>query len=491
LDNVGGHHLRILTQNAAVLSVANVFGRLLMIILTIVLARWVGESDYGQFSQAIAWTLVIGGVGNLGLERLITREVARAPTEAGPRIRQALALKLGVCTLSVPVLVGLNVLLGFQGQMALLLYLMGAYNILDSFRLLFSAVFEGCLRMELELWLTGAQAVGVFVLSLIALWAGQGVVGVAWAHVLAGAPSVLLGYYLLVRTVAPVGKLYQRDLWRLMSDTLPFGLYMLFTLFYYRSPAGLVGLWQGDAAAGWFNAAFIIAVNLMILPRIILGSSFPLLAYGQIAGRSSVRCLGTQTIRYLLLLGFPLAIGTRLAAPAIIQLLYGPAYAPATRVLQIVSISIPLTFLNTFFEGVLGAVDRQKQCALIRGAMLVLFIGLGRLLTHSTGYEGTAIAFVVVEAVACLVLCLTLMRDIQWKSLAPTLWKAGAASLWMAMGMWLGQASLPMELGLGAGGYALALWALRVFTPEEIAMTRALWQRVGRGRAQSAGHWPS
>ena len=81
MEGAGGRRLRILARNAVVLGAANLFSRALMVILGILIARWVTEQDYGQFAQAIAWTLVLGYLGNLGLERLITREAARAPAQ--------------------------------------------------------------------------------------------------------------------------------------------------------------------------------------------------------------------------------------------------------------------------------------------------------------------------------------------------------------------------------------------------------------------------
>jgi O-antigen/teichoic acid export membrane protein len=180
------------------------------------------------------------------------------------------------------------------------------------------------------------------------------------------------------------------------------------------------------------------------------------------------------------LLAFPLAIGAGLAAPAIIRLLYGPAYSQAAGVLQIASIGVPFAFLSTFFDGVLGAIDRQGQCTLIRGTMLILLVGSSWLLVQRLGYQGAAWAFVLAEAAACLILYLALARDIQWRSLGPALWKAGLAGAVMAAGMWAGREAFVLwQLGLGAGLYVLALWGLRAFSPAEVSVARALLQRVG------------
>lgn len=472
-----GRRIGILARNVVTLGFTNLFSRLLMVTVGILLARAVGEVDYGQFAQAIAWTLVLGYLGNLGLERLITREVARAPAQTDRLVHQALILKLGACTLLPPVLVGLNALLGFHGQMASLFYLLGAYSILDSFRLLFCAVLEGRLRMELELRLTSAQAVGVFVLAVLALWRGQGVIGVAWAHVVAGGLSVVLGYYLLARIgVAPLSRGASRgDVGRLLRDTVPFGLYILFVLLYERLPIGLIGLWINDAAAGWFNAAYIIAVNLLIFPRIILNSSFPLLANA----RRGDPALGAQTARYLILSSLPAALGLGLAAPAIIQFLYGPAYAPAATVLEIVSISVPFAFLNIFLEGVLAAVDRQRTSMLVRGLALALLVGSSLPLVSEFGYRGMAWTIVLTGALACLMLCLALARDIQWRVVTMALWKASLAGAFMATGMWVNRGTFVLfRLGLGAGLYLLALWALRAFSPTEVSAMRVFVRRT-------------
>jgi hypothetical protein len=116
---------------------------------------------------------------------------------------------------------------------------------------------------------------------------------------------------------------------------------------------------------------------------------------------------------------------------------------------------------------------------LIRGLALALLVGASLPLVSEFGYRGMAWALVFSGALACLMLCLTLARDIQWRVVASALWKAGLAGAFMMAGMWVGRGAFVLfRLGLGAGLYLLALWALRAFSPTEVSAMRVFVRRT-------------
>jgi hypothetical protein len=111
--------------------------------------------------------------------------------------------------------------------------------------------------------------------------------------------------------------------------------------------------------------------------------------------------------------------------------------------------------------------------------VLALLVASSLPLVNKFGYRGMAWMIVLTGALACLMLCLTLARDIQWRVVTTALWKAALAGALMAAGMWVSRGTFVLfRLGVGAGSYLLALGALRAFSPTEVSAMRVFVRRT-------------
>ena len=79
------------------------------------------------------------------------------------------------------------------------------------------------------------------------------------------------------------------------------------------------------------------------------------------AASPSWRGCTRTAMRYLVLLGAPLAVGLAVTAPAVVGVLYGPAYAPAGAVLAVLAIGSLPSFAAGASPAVLHATKRQDR----------------------------------------------------------------------------------------------------------------------------------
>jgi O-antigen/teichoic acid export membrane protein len=92
---------------------------------------------------------------------------------------------------------------------------------------------------------------------------------------------------------------------------------------------------------------------------------------------------------------FLVALGGTLGAPLIVTILYGPAYEPAVRPLQIVVWMIPVTWFSGHFRFSLVAAGQQRWEFFAAAASAAVMMPLAVLLVYYQGSTGAAVALLV------------------------------------------------------------------------------------------------
>jgi len=85
---------RRILSNSMVLMGAEIFRKILRMVLVITAARILGRELYGGFSWAMGFTLLFWILADMGIHQLIIREIARRPEDVKKYLSNALAIKL-------------------------------------------------------------------------------------------------------------------------------------------------------------------------------------------------------------------------------------------------------------------------------------------------------------------------------------------------------------------------------------------------------------
>jgi len=83
------------------------FGKILSMAVSVVIARYLAASAFGDLSFAIAFTVIIAAVGALGLDSFIIREIINEPLKKNEILGTSLLLRLAVNILLIPLTVGI------------------------------------------------------------------------------------------------------------------------------------------------------------------------------------------------------------------------------------------------------------------------------------------------------------------------------------------------------------------------------------------------
>ncbi len=458
--------------------------RLASLVLVIAMARMLGPAEFGKFTFAYALATMLGVLLEFGVSPVLTRGVARDPAATAAQWASAATLKLGLLGLAGPLFVALPLLARRPWDTTAAVWLLGLALTLQSFVENGVSVFTGVQRLDHELRVRLVEKGVLVVAGFAALGLGGGLLGVAFAFVLAAAVSLGLTTWRIHRRLARLDGWWEAaGAWALARELAPVAQALLLAFGTSRLAPVAVALLAGDVAAGHFGAAFRVYDVVSIVPVTLIAAVYPELARTP-AAAPRFRALTTQAVEALLLVAWPIALALGVAAPWLIGWIYGPGYLLAAPALALLGAAVGCAMVQHFCGVVFLALDRPRRLRAVAALAFVTSALVTPGLVLAGGAAGAALAVLVVELVGLGASLWSLRQLGAWplgrgavKSLGAAAAGAAAASLWPAGG--------PGRLLLALGGYAVALLVLRP-VPGPVCM-RLLRGALGRSAPPSIG----
>ncbi len=312
-------------------SLASVAGRQLISLgATAVLARVLSAADYGLFGMVIAITALMQAFTDLGLSwaTIQRKEITRAQIDSLFLINAVFGLLLWIVS-------------AFSGQFLVSFYhrpeLAGITSLLGA-----SFFFSGCAAQPLALLRRQMRFRQITFCEQWSTLAGA-ITGV-------GAALSGFGYWALVIQVVVQQFAYALLLLRLsgyrprfphavqgLASLLSFGGYMTgysaINYFSRNLDNVLVGRACGAEQLGYYSRAyFLMTVPTLLASGMLSGVMIPALSALR-GDRDRMAAAFLRCIRWITLLGCPVALGLAACAPEFVRFIYGPRWAPVVPML--------------------------------------------------------------------------------------------------------------------------------------------------------------
>jgi O-antigen/teichoic acid export membrane protein len=349
--------MQLLHRNAAWSFTAALFRLLGNAVLFIMIARFYGPEQFGQFSAAHTFATIFGMFADFGFDMLMATEIARDRTRAGEVIPRMFALKIFIS-------VGAAVFMCVYGLVSVessgtqtLTYVFSGYLFFSALLSYFFAVFKGFEELRHEMVITIILNLTLLVALAISGYLGASVIVIAVIFV----ASRILGLLLAVRRgrkLVPVWNLivdrrWLAARWKAVSV---FGVFFVFGNLFFTIDTLLLSRLCGDVEVGIYQAVFRIAALCLVLSDISIAALLPTLSRCFVSDRQVWYELGDVYARTLyfigLLVGFVMLTGAR----PIIGAVYGlEKFGEAVPVFQIFgavicvryAVEIPALMLTT------------------------------------------------------------------------------------------------------------------------------------------------
>ncbi|HEX2050099.1 MAG TPA: oligosaccharide flippase family protein [Actinomycetota bacterium] len=481
----GGRSLTgLLGWNLRALGLAHVAGKVAGLLSMVVLARGLGEVDFGRYTAAIALVQLLIVVVEFGTSGYLVREGAQRPEALGTVLGHVLMLRALLGALAAGVAVPIGAALGYDSRTVVAVAL---FAVAAGFRIA-GAAFVSALqslerlgdvaRMQAEIALAQAVAAAAVVV------AGGDVVAVSWAIVAVSAAYPVRTWLVLRRR------------WdgRVTPGVAGFGA-MIRVAGFFAIAAGLtttltfldaimVQAFRGNAATGLYGAAYRVLIALGIAPVVYTEAANRSIAFLARHDPPRLARMVRRILRHLLLLALPLAAGGVVLAGELLETLYGGGYRDASGALSILLAALVFVFPGYLLVATCYAVGLERRVALTLALAVLLNAAANLVAIPRLGIEGAAAATLGAEAIVFALHAWFLHGVGLRLELGRALAKPALAAAAMTAAVWPLRA-LPTAIPLAAGAlvYVVCLLALRAFDADDRTALKAIFTRRSPGAA--------
>jgi O-antigen/teichoic acid export membrane protein len=474
-------------SNSLFILAARVVSRVVSLVVVVRLATALGDSNYGRYTTLIAFSALVSVFADLGFNPLYTREAARTPKQLGDYLGTLLVLKVALAAIAFVILA---LALNFGAGLGSLILPAAALLAMTAYANQLRNTFYAVGRAEFD---------AIAIIGEIAIQAGLIFYGAhvhasvsfyVWAYAASFAFTIV--YSLVVINVFHMGRirlgLDAKLVRRWLPLALPFAYTSFLTNLYFRADVPILQHFRSFAEVGWYQFAYKPFEALQFIPLAIQVVVYPLLGVYFISDIGRLRVAYDRFFKVLVLLGWPLTVGTFVLVHPIGRLF--KLYTQSVPSLRILAFGIVFLFANSAFYAMLNATNRQGLNAWATGLAAGVNIVLNLILIPFYGYLAASATTVVTEAALCVFGWWFVQRHhpelrLPWLRLSWRVLLAGAimgAVLYVLAGR-----SILISVPAGSVVYLVAIVLLRAVDAEEWRLARTgLLLRFTARRAPTA-----
>jgi O-antigen/teichoic acid export membrane protein len=470
--------------------------RVLGFLYNVYVVRRLGDAHFGQYSAVMAYVAVFAIFTDCGMSSYAVREMAKDRSQTAWLLPSVVAIRV-VLSLLIMVIAPLSALwLGKGDTMVLGILIASAGLILYAFQGPLGSALMARERLDYTSTFTVIDRLVFWGLGVLLLVNGVGFVGLIVASLAGVAVVALLAGWTLFKMGVGRLALSVRRWPQLFLAALPFGVSGISYVFMQRFDTVLMSFVLTDAAVGWYNVPGTLINMVLLIAQSITGAMYPSMVRSYAEDPESLPQVVWRSIKYLIIVCLPIAVGGTVLADHIIITLYEETFVNSIPVLQVMLWALPSLFLLELLGRVAMALGLERPSARVNVINAVVTVVLNLILVPTLGILGAALVLVGGRTIRLVQFWRLIGNDRlvgqRWGSLLRVVLAAGAMGVtvfFLRQVSSLGTADSKVELlaliGSGAVTYVVALLALGGIERREMAFLRNMMrERLARGGAK-------
>jgi PST family polysaccharide transporter len=365
-------------------------------------ARYLGPENFGMFNYAIAFTAIFNTVANLGLDRIVVRNIVHQPNNKDEILGTAFFMK--VLAQVVIIVLSVTAIIIIRPREHLTHQLVGiitvgmffeSYYVIDFW-------FQSQVQSKYTVWFKNIGLVLASCLRVVLIQIQAPLFLFAWAY------SAEIALSALGLVVAYRIKGYFIQAWHfsskcaidLLKDSWTLILTSFVIMIYMRTDQLMLGQMIGDKAVGIYSAAIKISELWYFIPTAITSSVFPSILKAKQESQQLYYEQIQKVLDLLAIMSFVVAVTFSLLSYQMVNLMYGQEYAEAGAIL-IIHIWTGLFVSLGLVCGLWTTAENLMQFTFIATANgAVINIILNYFLIKSYGGIGAAISSLIAQCIA-------------------------------------------------------------------------------------------
>lgn len=393
-----------IAKNTSILFTGSIISKIFTFILTIFIARLLGNAEFGKFSFAISFASLFLILTDFGLKNLIQREIARDKASVNRYIGTSLVIKIFLSLITLFLIFVTINLLDYPADTTLAVYIAAMIIILESFSDTFASAFNAFEKMSYAVFAKLVRVILRFAITLPLLFLGYGLVTVLIVFLGVHLIDLVIHIFIYFRRIGNLDLNFRFEFSKeLIKRAIPFGIATIFIVIYFKIDITMLSKMKGDSVVGWYSAAYSLMEGLYFFPQALVTALGPITAIYFLKSKEKLIEVYKISFKYILFFSIPVAIITTLLSDSIILSFYGNDFFNSIKALQILIWSIIPAFLTYILGLMLVSSNRENVGMYTTGLTAFINVGLNLLLIPKYSYIGAAIATIICEVILLII----------------------------------------------------------------------------------------
>jgi O-antigen/teichoic acid export membrane protein len=414
--------LQQITKNIVSLAFLQILAKVFIYIFIIIITRSLGPELMGVYGYFFNLIMILDVLIDYGMTPFMVKAIARNREDSRIYFFLPLWIKYALAILSSSII---GIYASFietdpvkQNVYIEIIFVLFTWPLFNSVISLFQAYERQDLYGIAYIFRNGFLILFTFPLLLLGLSVEAPFIGYALAPLVSALIALV---WIYKRFFSTRGRLLASEITSftaiksLVRQGIPFFAKAIVTALYMRIDV-IILLWiRGDFETGLFKTSQQTLEGLTLFNFVVGNTIFPVLS--RIAGTHSdqFKIILVKSIKFLLLLGFPVSVLFTAAGKEIISIFYGiEQFSGSVITLQILVWQYIPFFINYISLYALYALDKQKQVFIINSIGLIFKISLFSLLSAKMGYIGGCWAVVISECVLTIIYLISAQKSLHY-----------------------------------------------------------------------------
>lgn len=396
--------IQTIFKNMSWLLISQIVASICGFIWTILMARYLGVDNYGILGFAISITGILTVLDDLGISGHIVRHIATYNESAPKYLGNAIPLKIIFALMKLIITLIILILLKINEFTIFITLLFSVEMIIKSYITLINGTFQAFENGKYQGIGISLMNTTTLIFILISINLDLGLLGVSISYILANLLTFIYIYYILNKNIVkPKFELDWGFCKKITLLSLPFAAMGILTTVYYSIDVVMLTKLVGDYATGIYNSTYKLISVLTLFYSVYTAVIYPVMSKFFKNDKKLLIISYEKSIKYLMLIIIPLAIGTSFYSLDIIQLIYGHQYDAAASVLSILIWTVCLLFISGASNTLLNASHKEVTLTRIYGIAAVFNVILNFIMIPHLSYIGAAITTVLSDVLIVII----------------------------------------------------------------------------------------
>lgn len=462
--------VKTIFKNMSWLLISQIIAGICGFIWTVLIARYLGVSDYGILGFAISLTGILGITVDFGISTHIVRHIATDYDSAPKYLGNVFPLKslfsIGTIFLTLIILILLK-----SNELTIIITLLFMIEgIIKSFTGLLNGSFQAFEEGKYQGIGNSLLNLILLVFILLAIYTDLGIYGITASYLLANLIALIYMYYAFNKHITkPKFELDKSFCKKILIYSLPFAATSILYTIYYSIDVVMLNQIVGSYATGIYNATYKLISILTLFYSVYSAVVYPVMSKMFKNDKKLLIITFEKSLKYLLLIIIPFAIAIMLYSTDIIHLIYGHEYDAASSALSILIWTVSLLFVNGVCNNLLNASYKEVTITKIYAIAAVFNVVLNLILIPLHSYNGAATATVLSDLLI-MIIQLYVIYKLGYrvnKKLYYDLVKIIVGSGILGIALYFLHLNMWVALPVGIIIYFTAIYLLRVFDNDD------------------------